>query len=701
MSGPPVRQSSGSPSIPQGIHAREGNGLWVFSARGELWSSIAAGVLLATGAAVWFFSRSGGEAGWERWLYWASLAIGIVHATRAAWESVARWRFEIDVLMLLGAVLAGVMGHPAEGALLLFLFLLSGALEALAAERTTREVEALHRLMPTQAIRRDPATGEWMTVTPDLLAPGDEIKVLPGELVGADAKVLEGLSSIDQANLTGESMPRSVGPGDDLYAGTINVGNPVILRVTRRAAESSLRRILDLVLRARQQREPVQRFIDRMSQPYAVGVVVASAATFAVWFWVLGRSLESSLFTAITLLIVASPCAVIIATPTATLAAIARGARCGVLFKGGQSLERLARLTAVAFDKTGTLTVGKMRVQELHPIGWSDERGLLAIAAGLEQDSTHPIAAAVRRAAVDRAVQPARASDPKFTAGRGVSAEFAGKPARLGTLVFVEPLIPVCLRARVRQVLASVQHRGNIGTVVAHDQQAGVIILADTIRPGAPRLVADLHAIGVKPVVMLTGDNSLTAKAVSDSLGLDRFSADLLPQDKVQAVAELKKEAHARNPRSGVGVIGDGVNDAPALAAADVSIAIGSIGSDAALESADIVLLSDDLAVVPWAVRLSRRARRTILMNLVLALGAIAIMAAATLAGSYLGRPLPLWIGVIGHEGGTLLVVANSLLLLAFAGPPRRSSGDEVQVNAESDGQRSTSIREPQGVPAA
>jgi Zn2+/Cd2+-exporting ATPase len=651
------------------------SGLWaaVFSTRGELVCSISAGVLLLVGFILSVAVPSPEGPGIARVCYYVALGIGLIHSTAAAWESLRALRFDIDALMVVGAILAAAFGSPGEGALLLFLFVLAGALEDLATQRTTRAVEALSALMPTKALRLDPARQEWLPVDPQSLEVGDAIKVLPGESIPADAQVVTGRTSIDQATLTGESMPRSVAVGDDVFAGTINVGDPIELRVTRPSSESSIQRILNLVLEAQQQREPVQRLIDRISQPYAVSVLLASITVFAVWYWALGVAFESSVYTAITLLIVASPCAVMISTPTATLASIARAARAGVLFKGGQSIERLARLRAVCFDKTGTLTVGKMRVHELHSIGWSDERALLAIAAGLEQDSTHPIAVAVRAAAAAAGVPAASTVDPRATPGRGVSANIAGKTAKLGTLVFVEEIIPVCLRARVREVLLSVQQRGRIGTVVAHDEQAGVVILSDTVRPGADTLVRELHALGVKPVVMLTGDNRATARAVAESLGLDEFRAELLPQDKVTAVAEIKAEIRKHNPVAGVGVIGDGVNDAPALAAADVSIAIGSIGSDAALESADIVLLSDDLGVVPWAITLARRTRRTILLNLTFALTAIGIMAIATLIGSRTGHVFPLWLGVLGHEGGTMLVVSNSLLLLLFR-PPMRSA---------------------------
>lgn len=658
----------------------ESAGLWaaVTSAHGELAASIAAGVLLLVGA---ILSRldtatlaSAGTA-----MVWVSLGIGMFHGTRAAVGALREGKVDIDVLMVVGAGLAAWVGAPAEGALLLFLFVLSGALEDLAMQRTTRAVEALHKLMPTRALKE--VRGEWVEVSPEELAAGDMIKILPGESIPSDARVVQGRTSVDQASLTGESMPRTVKAGDEIWAGTINVGDPIQARVTRPAAESSLQRVLHLVIEAQQQREPVQRLIDRLSQPYALAVFGASITVFLVWWLVFGVPLVGegpggrggAIYTAITLLIVASPCAVIIATPTATLAAIARAARGGVLFKGGQAIERLSRLGAVAFDKTGTLTIGRPRVQAVHPVGWSDESRLLAAAAALEQDSTHPIAKAVIEEAVRRGIEPAAATEPGFTPGRGVSAVINGKPARLGSMVHTSSLVPECLRNRVQEVLDTVQQAGNIAVVIAHAEEAGVIILADSARPGAAGLVAQMHELGVKPVCMLTGDNSATAKSVADSLGIDRWTAEMLPKDKVDAVAALKAEVRADASRArgrrAVGVIGDGVNDAPALSAADVSIGIGSIGSDAALESADIVLLSDDLSVVPWALGLARRARATITINLVFALSAIAIMAIAVLAGSRLGWDPPLWMGVLGHEGGTLLVVANSLLILAARGP--------------------------------
>jgi Cd2+/Zn2+-exporting ATPase len=665
----------------------------VFSPDGELRGAIVAGVLLTLGwganaliALGWVGSVGPTIDPLARGMVWASLAIGMVFGGRAALDAIRARKVDIDVLMVVGAALAALIGAPAEGALLLFLFTLSGALEDLAMRRTTRAVEALHKLMPTAALRREGGPGgTWISVVPEDLVAGDVVQIRPGELVPTDARVSAGTSSINQASITGESMPREVRPGDDLFAGTINAGNPIEAVVTRPSAQSSLQKILNLVIEAQQQREPVQRLIDRLNQPYAIGVFAASLAVMLIWRYALGvpwlgeevagagGAREGAVFTAITLLIVASPCALIISTPTATLAAISRAARGGVLFKGGQSIERLARLRAIAFDKTGTLTIGRPRVMQVREVGWPDARNLLAVAAALESNSTHPIAQAVLELARERGVEPAEAGEVKAVQGRGIEATINGEVARIGSLKHVQDLLSPERRVEVEAILKVVQHRGHIAIVCASAGQAGVFMMSDAARPGAECLVERLHDLGVRPVVMLTGDNAATAARVAESLVLDEFHAELLPQDKVDHVARLKAmhgKSAGRRGSGGVGVIGDGVNDAPALAAADVSIAIGSIGSDAALESADIVLLSDDLSAVPWAVHLARRARRTITINLIFSIAAILVMGVAVLAGHWTGFQMPLWLGVVGHEGGTLLVVGHSLWLLAFPAVP-------------------------------
>lgn len=645
----------------------------MFTLKAELIAAASSGGLLLVG----FVLERAAHLPQGSWLVWASLAIGTVYGGRPALDSIKARKFDIDVLMVVGALLSAALKHPEEGALLLFLFNLSGALEDLAMRRTEREVKALHKLMPTDALVW--RGGAWIESDAKSLVAGERVKVRPGERVPADCVVEVGSSSMDQSAITGESMPREVKPGDELYAGTINTDDALECKVTRAVAESSLQRILDLVTKASEAREPVQRTIDKLSEPYATGVLVISLITVLVWKFALARPWDASLMTAITLLIVASPCALIIATPTATLAAIARGARGGVLFKGGHSLELLSTVGAVCFDKTGTLTIGRPRLYEVHPVAWSDGNELLALATGLEADSTHPIATAVREAAKERGVEAIKLDRVSHTAGRGLEGEYQGRLARLGSFKHTQSVIPVCFRNRVQEVLTKIQERGHIGVVIAQAAsdpsdpsgrggQAAVLIMADAVRPGAHTLVRELHALHVKPVRMLTGDNTATAARVATSLELDRFDAELMPQDKLDLVGELRKSCKNEPGRTyrGVAVIGDGVNDAPALAAADVGLAIGAIGTAAALESADIVLLSDNLGAVPWAVRLARRARRTVKSNLGFALAVIALVGSGVLIGSYANHPIPLWIGVLAHEGGTLLVVLNSLRLLTF-----------------------------------
>lgn len=662
----------------------------VSAAKRQLALSVASGLLLAAGVGLtWGFGLE-----WAEGLTWISLGIGMIHGVRAAWAALRRLIVDIDVLMVVGAGLAAGVGHPAEGALLLFLFSLSGALEDLAMARTKREVEALHKLMPTQAIAL--RAGEWVEVVPESLEAGERIKVRPGECVPTDARVVEGRSSVDQSTLTGESLPRSVGPGEALYAGTIVLDNALEAVVLRPAAESSLQKVLDLVMEAREQREPMQRLIDRFGRPYSWAVLTTSALVLVLWRVWFGEAWPDAAYTAITFLIVMSPCALIIATPTATLTAISRGARAGVLFKGGRSIERLSRVGAVCFDKTGTLTVGRASLMQVHPVGWSDGKRLLAVAAGLEADSTHPIARAVREGAALRGVAPAEVETTMHAAGQGVAGRFEGDAVAVGSYEFVEESIPICLRARTREVLAAIQGRGQIAAVVAaagDHGAAAVLVISDPIRPGAEGMVRELHTLGIRPIRMLTGDNRATAERIARRVGVDEWDAELLPEDKVRLVREMKERSRGRSDTLPfVAFIGDGVNDAPALAAADVAVAIGSIGSDAALESADIVLLHDDLRVVPWAVRLARRTRGILRFNIIAAMSVIVLMGLATLVGSRTGMDVPMSIGVIAHEGGTLFVVLNALRLLGMPGPHRTPATPSDATSRPSARQEITSV---------
>lgn len=627
------------------------------------------------------------------WMVWTSLGIGLIYGGWAAIKALRDLQFNIDVLMVLGAALAAWLGHTEEGALLLFLFVLSGALEDLAMKRTTSAVTALNSMIPTETLVQ--RGGEWITIEPDEAQVGEIVLVRPGERIPTDGVVSRGATELNQASLTGESRPRAVAPDDEVFAGTINESHPIEVRVTRAASDSSLQRVLNLVLSAQERRQPVQQLIDRLSMPYSVSVVLVCTIVLAVLHFGLGRVWSDAAYTAITLLIVASPCALIIATPTATLSSISRAARAGVLFKGGESIERLASFRCVALDKTGTLTMGRPRLEQVHPVAWSDQRTLLALAAGLEQGSTHPFAKAIIEEADRRGVEPITCDRLSFQPGLGVSGMHEGSEVRLGRFAHVRDLMPICLHARVHEVMEVLHERGTLAVALAWRDQAGVFVLRDEPRPGGEAMVREFHELGVRPIVMLTGDVQGVAERLSTHLGLDAFHAELHPDQKLEYVETMRAE-HGR-----VAVVGDGVNDAPSLAASDAGIAIGGIGSDAALETADVVLMNEDLRAVTWAVRLARKTRRTIQVNLIFALCAILLLASGALFGW-----INLSLGVLGHEGGTLLVVANGLRLLLYPPPNTRPESARKRIDRESDDADvdsgpSRHVAVPQGVAAA
>lgn len=664
--GPSGKADGAGAGVPaSGGVVRASGSIW--TPRAQLRWSIVAGVLLAFSmVSSWTGAGTAHEV-----LAWASLAIGLVYGVRAAGLALRARRVDIDVLMVVAALAAASVGHAEEGALLLVLFTFAGALEQLAMERTRREINALRDVIPDSAlVMRD---GVWTSVPPEQVAVGERVRVRPGDRVPVDVRVEEGRSDVDQSALTGESVPRPVAPGDEVMAGAINGGGPLVTTALRPAAESGAQRILAMVTEAREQRQPVQRLIDRVGQPYTYGVLALSAATMlALWLLptpagVEPRTAWDAAYAAITLLIVASPCAMVIATPTATLATIARGARAGVLFKGGEAIDRLARVGAVCFDKTGTLTLGHPVFERIEARPPDRADALLDLAAALEQDSTHPTAKAITEAGRGSvALEEVRAAP-----GRGMAGLFEGRAARVGSLDFVGEVLDGPARTWAEAALVKARNAGGLGVAVGLSPrasgdapEAGVVVLTDTPRPGAEVLVAELHRLGVRPVRMLTGDDEIVARRISDQLGLDGYVAGLLPEQKVEQVRALREQTGRR-----VAVIGDGINDAPALAAADVSMAVGSIGSGAALESADIVLLSDDLARVPWAMALARAARRTVVFNLSFAGGVIVLMALVVLAGAALGVRVPMAAGVVAHEGGTVAVVLNSLRLLWFRRP--------------------------------
>ncbi|MFI5673845.1 heavy metal translocating P-type ATPase [Streptomyces cellulosae] len=556
---------------------------------------------------------------------------------------------DVDLLMIVAALGAAAIGQVLDGALLIVIFATSGALEALATARTADSVRGLLDLAPTTATRLT-GDGREETVPTAELAVGDVVLVRPGERIGADGIVLDGTSEADQATITGEPLPVPKGPGDDVFAGTLNGTGALRVRVRRDPADSVIARIVTLVEEASRTKAPTQLFIEKVEQRYAVAIVAATLAVFAIPL-VLGADLTAALLRAMTFMIVASPCAVVLATMPPLLSAIANAGRHGVLVKSALAMERLGEIDATALDKTGTLTEGAPEVTAVRPLPDSglDENELLALAAAAEHPSEHPLARAIVTAARARNLRIAPAEDFTAASGRGVTATVAGRVVGVG-------------RAEDADGDATVVRVTLDGTPV------GTLALTDRLRADAPATTAALTALTGTAPVLLTGDNARAAARVADATGLTDVRAQLLPEDKVKAVRGLQDAGRK------VLFVGDGVNDAPALAAAHSGIAMGRAGSDLALETADAVVVRDELTTVPAVVRLSRAARRLVLQNLVIA----GVFITGLVLWDLLGH-LPLPLGVAGHEGSTVLVGLNGLRLLREAawrsGPAQDSSG--------------------------
>ena len=585
----------------------------------------------------------------------AYLAGGALPAFAALRDLVVDRHVNVDLLMVTAAIGAATVNAWGEGAVLLGLFSSSGALEHHALGRTRRAVRALMELSPEVATVLRPE-GEATVPVADL-ALGDVVLVRPGERVATDGVVIDGTTTIDQSAITGESLPAEKAGGDPVFAGTINGFGAVRVRVTRLHTESTLARIVGIVAAAQEQKSRTQRFTDAFEGRYAVGVIAASALVATVPPLGFGQGWGDAFYRAMTLLVVASPCALVISTPAATLSALANAARHGVLFKGSNHLENAGAIAIVAFDKTGTLTEGRPRVCDVVALdaagdgGW-DEAAVLARAASAERLSEHPLAKAVVVEAAARGLPTAAATALRAVPGKGIVARVGGRNLLVGNeALFAEMGRPVAAAA----VAAANRLRDAGNTVMLVGDEAGVrgaIALADTVRPAAAGVIADLKRLGVGRTVMLTGDSARVANAIAAQLGIDEIHADLLPEEKLAVVRRLLADGP-------VAMVGDGVNDAPALATATLGVAMGAAGTDVALETADVVLMADDLTRLPYAIGLSRRARRTIRQNLVFSLGVIATLVVAALT---IGIPLPL--GVVGHEGSTVLVVLNGLRLL-------------------------------------
>jgi Cd2+/Zn2+-exporting ATPase len=551
----------------------------------------------------------------------------------------------MNFLMSAALVAALLIGEAFEAATLAFLFSLAELLERFAVDRGRRSLAGLLELAPDTADRLLP-DGTTETVPVERLQIGERVRIRPGDRVPADGLVVSGTSSVNEATITGESLPQVKQAGDPVFAGTINVDGALDIEVTADAAHSTLARIVELIRRAQAQRAPVERFVERFARVYTPTVTALAVLVMVAPPLLAGLPPLEWFVRGVTLLVIACPCALVIATPVTVVSALTSAARNGVLIKGGEHLEALGAMRALAIDKTGTLTAGRLVVTDLQTNG-GDRQHLLRMLASLEARSEHPVGEAIRRYAQAQGVPPDTAVDG-FTAvpGRGVRGQVAGVELVVGT----EELVGATLAAQWRRAVEP-------GTLTAYfraaDGSQGAIMLRDEIRPTAARVVEQLHALGVRPVVMLTGDAAATAQVVGHTVGVDEVRSRLLPEDKVNAVRELRERYGS------VGMLGDGVNDAPALAAATVGLAMGAAGSPATIETADVALMADDLQHLPYAVHLARRARRIVRFNIALALGTKVVLA----VGAVLGLVSLAVAVLVGDMGGSLVVTINALRL--------------------------------------
>jgi len=567
-----------------------------------------------------------------------------------AWASARRLRPDMNVLMTVAVLGALAIGEWLEAGAVAFLFAVSLALEAWSVGRARRAVAALMDLSPATA-HVIGAGGATDDVAPLEVVLGAHVRVRPGERIPLDGRVVEGESAVDQAPITGESMPVEKATGASVYAGTINGNGALVVEVTKVAGDSTLARIIRMVGEAHARRAPSEQWVDRFARVYTPAVMALALAVVVAPPLLLGLSFDEWLYRGLVLLVIACPCALVISTPVSVVAGLTSAAREGVLIKGGQFLEAPAHLKAIAFDKTGTLTLGRPRVVELVPLDGHSDAEILRSAAAMEAHSDHPLARAILEAARERGVNFQAASDFQILQGKGATATLEGRPFWLGSHRFLEERKQETPDIHAR--LDAMSAGGHSVVVIGNERHAcGLIGLADELRPEAAESLERLQRLGVLHLVMLTGDNAETARKIGEKLGLREVEAELLPEDKVAAIEALVTRYEY------VAMIGDGVNDAPAMARASVAIAMGAAGSDAAIETADIALMGDDLSRLPWLVSHARRTLRMIRQNIALSLTVKVAFVVLTFLGS-----ASLWSAIAADMGASLLVIFNGLRL--------------------------------------
>mgnify|MGYP000433149802 CR=1 FL=1 len=645
----------------------------IFGARSELVFAILSGVALTIGWVLDTFIEI------DRLIplcfYFAAYFFGGWFTIAEAIEKIRSGKFEIDFLMIIAAAGAASLGAWAEGAFLLALFSIGHALEGYAMGRAKRAIESLSELAPRVArVRRN---GVEKEVAVEELVVGDIIIIKPDERVPADGFVVEGETSINQAPITGESLPvdkspvtnvseasqspETLSPEHRVFAGTINQSGSIEIQVTKLASENTLARVIKMVSEAETRVSPTQKFTKKFERYFVPSVIIGVILLLITSFF-LDEPFSESFYRAMAVLVAASPCALAIATPSAVLSGVARAAKGGILMKGGGPLESLGSLDAIAFDKTGTLTEGEPKVTDIKTADGISDTELLRTAIAVEDLSKHPLAKAVVRDGTARLksietgskIRLPDATDLKSITGRGIQAVVEGELVHIGKDDLFTEVEGTPIPSTIREAVETLEENGRTTMIVRRgDRYLGVIGLMDTPREASKRTISTLRQLGIKRMIMISGDNQKVANAVAKEVGLDEARGDLMPADKVSEIRKLQSEG-------GVAMVGDGVNDAPAMASASVGIAMGAAGSDVALETADVALMADNLDHLPLAIGISRSARRIIRQNLWVSLGMVAILVPATLLGLNIGPAVAL------HEGSTLIVVFNALRLLAY-----------------------------------
>ncbi|WP_116125299.1 heavy metal translocating P-type ATPase [Lewinella sp. IMCC34183] len=640
----------------------------ILGERTELYFAIASGVFWTVGMLLSWLTDLPEPIGIG--LFVAAILFGGYYATLEAYEGVTSGRFEIDFLMIVAAAGAAALGKWGEAALLLFLFSLGHALEHYAMARARKSISALAELAPATALLRD-TSGGTREVDVEELVVGDTVVVKPNSKIPADGVVISGSSAVDQSAITGESVPveklavpdvsqkydlASLAAEHRTFAGTVNGSSVLEVRVLKPAKDSTLARLVTLVQEAEGQKSPTQQLTNKFERYYVPAVLIL-VGILLLAFLVLDETFGQSFYRAMAVLVAASPCALAISTPSAVLAGVARAAQKGVLVKGGRPLEDLGGLSAIAFDKTGTLTEGKPRLTTVLPAEGVSRRELLATAVAVEELSDHPLATAIVEGGMKELDTIERkATGLEALTARGIRAEYNGQTVHIGNRRLLREVTGQDVPEAINSQMTELETTGHTAMIVyAGDHYLGVISVMDVARDTAKPTLSALRELGIKRMIMLTGDNQRVADAVAQDIGITDPLGSLLPEDKVAAIKRLKQE------EGRVAMIGDGVNDAPAMASSTVGVAMGAAGSDVALETADVALMADRLDNLPFAIGLSRAARRIIRQNLWISLGVVAILVPLTLLGIANLGP-----AVIAHEGSTMVVVLNALRLLAY-----------------------------------